>query len=130
MTPEQIEKLGVVTQAAQPIEYREETAGYGVVVAARGHRTGGGRDLTTAQATERQSRSALARAKRLSGTPGAVSADVEETAARQAAVDAAALTLAMQRLSSTLGMNPPWKNRRRTTPRCRTWPPAGSSWCA
>jgi hypothetical protein len=51
----------------------------------------------------------LSRAKRLSGTPGAVSADVEETAANKAEVDSAALTLTRQRMSSTLGMNPPWK---------------------
>jgi multidrug efflux pump subunit AcrA (membrane-fusion protein) len=37
-----------------------------------------------------------------------MSADVEETNARQAAVDAAALALARQRLSATFGQNPPW----------------------
>jgi hypothetical protein len=108
LTPEQIEKLGVVTDTVKPIDYTEETAGYGVVVP---HETiaQAAAELVTAQVTEKQSQSALSRAKRLSGTPGAVSADVEETAARQAAVDAAALTLTIQRMSSTLGMNPPWK---------------------
>jgi hypothetical protein len=108
LTPEQIEKLGVVTEAVQSIDYREETAGYGVVVPHEAIAQAAA-EIVTAQATERQSQSALSRAKRLSGTPGAVSADVEETAARQAAVDSAALTLAVQRMSGALGMNPPWK---------------------
>ncbi len=68
-------------------------------------------ELATARATEQQSRSALKRAQQLSGTPGAVSADVEEAAAQKAAVDAAAMTLTTERLTSTLGMNPPWQNR-------------------
>jgi hypothetical protein len=108
LTPEQVEKLGLTTQTAQSTEYRDETAGYGVVVA---HETVAQAvaELATAQATERQSRSALSRAQRLSGTPGAVSADVEETATRQAAVDAAALRLTTQRLATTLGLSPPWK---------------------
>lgn len=108
LTPEQIEKLGVTTEAARSIDYTEETAGYGVVVAHEAIAQAAA-ELVTAQATEKQSQSALSRAKRLSGTPGAVSADVEETAARQAAVDSAALTLTIQRMSSTLGLNPPWK---------------------
>ena len=109
MTPDQVEKLGVVTQAAAATDYSEEAAGFGVVV---NHETiaQAAAELATAQATERLSRSSLARAKKLSGTPGAVSADVEETAAQKAEVDAAALTLTTRRLSSMLGMNPPWKN--------------------
>jgi hypothetical protein len=108
LTPEQIEKLGVATETVQSTDYTEETAGYGVVVAHEAIAQAAA-ELVTAQATARLSQSALARAKRLSGTPGAVSADVEETAANKAEVDAAALTLTMQRMSSTLGMNPPWK---------------------
>jgi hypothetical protein len=90
------------------IDYAEESAGYGVVVP---HETiaQAAAEIATAQATERFSQSALKRAKRLSGTPGAVSLDVEETAAHQAAVDSAALTLATQRMSGALGMSPPWK---------------------
>jgi hypothetical protein len=109
LTPEQIEKLGIVTQVAQSTDYSEEAAGFGVVIS---HETiaQGAAELATAQATERLSRSALQRAKKLTGTPGAVSADAEETAAQKAEVDAAALTLTTRRLSSTLGMNPPWKN--------------------
>jgi len=109
LTPDQVEKLGVATQPARAIEYREEAAGYGVVV---NHESiaQAAAELATAQATERLSRSALLRAKKLEGTPGAVSADVEETAAQKAQVDAAALTLTTRRLSSMFGMKPPWSN--------------------
>jgi hypothetical protein len=109
LTPDQIEKLGVATQPARAIEYREEAAGYGVVV---NHDSiaQAAAELATAQATERLSRSALLRASKLDGTPGAVSADVEETAAQKAQVDAAALTLTTRRLSSMFGMKPPWRN--------------------
>jgi hypothetical protein len=109
LTPEQVEKLGIATQPAQAMQYRQEAAGYGVVV---NHDTiaQAAAELVTAQATERLSRSALSRAKKLAGTPGAVSADVEEAAAQKAEIDAAALTLTNQRLSSTLGMRPPWKS--------------------
>ena len=108
LTAEQMEKLGVVAKAPAAAEYRKETPGYGVVVP---HETlaQAVAELTTAEATAQQSRAALARTKRLAGTPGAVSADVEETAARQAAVDEAALTLTNQRLASIVGMKPPWK---------------------
>jgi hypothetical protein len=43
------------------------------------------------------------------GTPGALSAEVEETASRQSAADAAAQVLAAQRLSAIIGLNPAWK---------------------
>jgi hypothetical protein len=109
LTPDQVEKLGIVTQPAQSIDYSNEAAGYGIVV---NHEliAQAAAELATAQATAQLSRSALLRAQKLAGTPGAVSADVEETAAQKAAVDAAALTLTTQRLSSTLGMSPPWKS--------------------
>ena len=110
LTPAQIEKLGLVTQPAQPTQYSQHANGYGLVVS---HDTiaQAVAELTTARATEQQSRSALKRAQQLSGTPGAVSADVEEAAAQKAAVDAAAMTLTAERLTSILGMNPPWQNR-------------------
>jgi hypothetical protein len=109
LTPEQIEKLGLVVRAAQSIQHREETPGYGVVIS-HDIVAQAAADRVTAQATARLSQSALARARKLSGTPGAVSADVEETAAQKAEIDAAALTATDQKLSSILGMNPPWKN--------------------
>lgn len=109
LTPDQVEKLGVATQPARAIEYREEAAGYGVVV---NHESiaQAAAELATAQAAERLSSSALLRAKKLDGTTGAVSADVEDTAVQKAQVDAAALTLTTRRLSSMFGMKPPWSS--------------------
>ncbi len=109
LTPEQVEKIGLQTEEVKAAEYAEETAGYGTVIP-REAIAQATAELATAQATEKQSRSALARTRRLSGTPGAMSADVEETNARQAAVDTAALTLAKQRLSATFGQKAPWSN--------------------
>jgi hypothetical protein len=107
LTPEQTEKIGLETEEVKSTNYAEETAGYGTVVPHEAIATGVA-ELATATATEEQSRSALARTKRLSGTPGAMSADVEEAASQKAAVDSAALMLAKQRLSSTYGQRPPW----------------------
>jgi len=109
LSPEQIEKIGLQTDAAKAVDYAEETSGYGTVIPHESIAQAVA-ELTTAQAAEKQSRSALARTQRLSGTPGAMSADVEETNARQLGVDAAALNLAKQRLSATFGQKPPWSN--------------------
>jgi hypothetical protein len=107
LTAEQIEKIGLQTEALQAVDYAEETAGYGTVIP---HETisQAVAELRTAQAAEQQSRAALARTQRLSGTAGAMSADVEEANSRQVAVDTAALNLAQQRLSSSFGQKPPW----------------------
>jgi hypothetical protein len=109
LSPEQIEKIGVQTDAVKAVDYAEETAGYGTVIPHESIAQAVA-ELATAQAAEKQSRSALARTQRLSGTPGAMSADVEETNTRQLAVDTAALNLAKQRLSATFGQKPPWSN--------------------
>lgn len=108
LTPEQIAKLGLVTETAKTVDYLDEAPGYGVVMSHEAIAQAAA-ELATAHATERMSRSALARAQKLSGTPGAVSADVEETAAQKAQIDAAALALTSQKLSSVLGTRPPWK---------------------
>jgi hypothetical protein len=107
LTPAQIEKVGLQTQALQTVDYAEETPGYGMVIPHEAIAQAVA-ELSTAQAAEKQSRSALGRAQRLSGTPGAMSADVEETNARQLAVDTAALNLAKQRLSASFGRSAPW----------------------
>ena len=109
LTPGQAEKLGLVTQPARPTEYSRQVSGYGFVI---GHETiaQAVAELATTRATEQLSRSVLRRAQQLSGTPGAVSADVEEAAVRQAAVDRAALELARERLSTMVGRNPPWRD--------------------
>ena len=109
LTPAQIEKMGLVTRAARTIRYTRQTAGFGLVVAHDAIAQAAA-ELASAQATARLSRSALERTRKLDGTPGAVSADVEETAAEKGAVDQAALNLTRQRLSGAFGMNPPWKD--------------------
>jgi hypothetical protein len=108
LTTEQVDKLGIATEAAKAVDYTAETSGYGVVVP---HDTiaSAVAELTTAQLTEKQTHAALARAQSLEGTPGALSAEVEETASRQSAADAAAQLLAAQRLSAVIGLNPAWK---------------------
>ena len=109
LTPDKSKNWASSRNRRKRSTYSEEASGFGVVV---NHETiaQAVAELATAKATERLSRSSLSRAQKLDGTPGAVSADVEEAAAQKAEVDAAALTLTSRRLSSTLGMNPPWKN--------------------
>ncbi len=107
LTAEQIEKIGLQTAAVGTVDYAEETAAYGSVIPHESIASSVA-ELATAEAAEKQSRSALARTQRLAGTAGALSADVEETNVRQLAVDTAALNLAKQRLSATFGQKPPW----------------------
>jgi hypothetical protein len=109
LTSEQVGKMGILTTPAKAASYTPEAAGYAVVVAHEGLAQGVA-DLVAALAVERQSGAALARAQRLAGTPGAVPADAQESAMRQAAVDQAALKLARQRLTAILGQKPPWKD--------------------
>jgi len=109
LKPEEIEKMGLVTTEARAITSEPEAAGFGVVAAHETIATAVA-ELRTSIAAARQSHSALQRSKRLAGTPGAMPADTQETAERQASTDQAALELARQRLSSTFGQNPPWKN--------------------
>jgi hypothetical protein len=109
LTPEQLEKLGVTTQPAQAIEYREESIGYGVVLDHQAIAQAVA-DLRTAEAAAQFSKASLERARQLHGTQGAISADLEQTAEQKAAVDSAALTLTTEKLSSTWGMKPPWKD--------------------
>jgi hypothetical protein len=107
LSPQQAEKIGLITITVESSEYAEQATGYGSVVA-HDSIAQGLAELISAQAAQKQSRSALERTRRLAGTAGAVSADIEEASARQAEVDDAALTLARQRLSATFGLKPPW----------------------
>lgn len=108
LKPEEIEKMGIVTTDAPAITSEPEVSGFAVVMAHETVATAVA-EIRTALAAERQSRSALERSKRLAGTPGAMPAETQETAERQAVADQAALELARQRLSSTFGQSPPWK---------------------
>jgi hypothetical protein len=102
LSAEQVAKMGVATQVVSSLDYRDEIAGYGVVVPHDTIATAVA-ELTSAQAAQEQSRAAAARAQRLAGTPGAMSADAVESAARQNATDTAAVVLAQRRLSSVVG---------------------------
>jgi hypothetical protein len=107
LKPEEVEKLGIQTTPAQQITSAPEASGFAVVLA---HETIAQAlaELRTATAAARQSRAALARVKRLAGTPGAMPAETVEGAEEKAAADQATLDLARQRLSSTFGQNPRW----------------------
>ena len=108
LKPQEVEKMGIVTTAAAAALHTPEATGYGMVIA---HETiaQGVAEVETAAAVERQSRAMLERGQRLAGTPGAMPLETQEGAQRQSVVDQAALQLARRRLSSTFGLNPPWK---------------------
>jgi hypothetical protein len=108
LKPEEIEAMGITTTEAQPLLSAPEVQGFGVVMAHETIATAVA-EVRTAIASERASHAALERTRRLSGTPGAMPAETQEAAERQAIVEQAALELARQRLSSSFGLNPPWK---------------------
>jgi hypothetical protein len=103
---DQAAKLGILTQPAQAGDYTPEVGGFGVVIA-HDAIAAAVAELTTARAAAVQSRAAAARAQRLAGTPGAMSGDAAELAARQVAADEAALQLAERRLSTVIGAGAP-----------------------
>jgi len=105
---EEIEKAGIKTTTLAATSHAPESTGYAVVIT-RETIAQAVADLTSAAAVERQSRSALTRARSLAGTPGAMPIEAQEAAERQAAVDHAAFVLAGRRLSSTYGQGSPWK---------------------
>jgi hypothetical protein len=106
LSAEQVDKLGVVTQQARATDYTSQVVGYGLVITHDAIATAVA-ELETAQAAQDQSRAAAARAQRLAGTPGAMSADTVETSVRQVATDTAARALAEHRLSGLIGAGPP-----------------------
>jgi len=108
LKPEEVEAMGITTTAAASLQSAPEVQGFGVVLAHETIATAVA-EVRTATAAERQSRAALERTHRLAGTPGAMPAETQETAERQAIADQAALELAKQKLSSSFGLNPPWK---------------------
>jgi hypothetical protein len=113
LTPEEVEKMGLVTTAAVGAKHAPDSAGFGVVLTQETVAQAGAA-LATAVAVERQSASAFQRGKRLAGTPGAIQVDAQEAAERQAIVDRAALELVRRRLSSTFGQSPPWKDNEKS----------------
>ena len=110
LTPEEIAKLGIATTAAASVRYVPVKQGFGVVLSHDAIAQAVS-DVATAQAGVRLSQAALARVARLDGTAGAQSAEAHESAARQAAVDTAALRLAEAKSSAMFGQRPPWAGR-------------------
>lgn len=107
VTEEQARNIGLKTATPKSAQYADEAPGYGSILAHE-NIAAAVAEVATAEAAEKQSQSALARTRRLAGTPGALSSDVEEANVRQAAVDDTALSLARQRLTASLGQDPPW----------------------
>ena len=103
---EQREKIGLETAAVKESSFLAESPGYGVVQSHESIAVASA-EVATAQAAARQSRAALTRTQGLANTPGALPAETAETAERQAAADAAALTLAERKLSALLGQGAP-----------------------
>ena len=103
------QKLGVATVELKAASWSAEINGFAVVVSHDGIAQAVA-ELASAQAAERQSRAAAARAHELAGSAGALSLETAESAERQAALDAAALALAERRLSSVIGEHPVWLN--------------------
>lgn len=109
LKPAQVETMGIETAPAQATDSAPEVQGFGVVLPHETIATAVA-EVRTAIAAERQSHAALERTRRLAGTPGAMPAEAQETAERQAIADQAALELARRKLSSSFGLNPPWKS--------------------
>jgi hypothetical protein len=110
LTEEEVAKLGIATTAAAAIQYVPAKQGFGVVLNHDAIAQAVA-DVATAQAGVQLSQAVLARIARLEGTAGAQSAEARESAARQAAVDAAALRLAQAKSSAIFGQRPPWAGR-------------------
>ena len=110
LKPEEVEKMGIVTAEAKTTMHAPEAIGFGVVLPHESLATAVA-ELETAAAAEHQSRAALGRTQRLTGTAGAMPADTEEGLQRQAAIDQVALELAHRKLSAAFGQNSPWKNQ-------------------
>jgi hypothetical protein len=108
LTEEQIEKIGIKVAPAKVVAHTPEVLGFGVVIS-HDALAQAVSEITTAKAAVNQSRAAQARVKRLEGTPGAFGTEAQETAERQALIDAAALALAQQKLSVALGESSAWQ---------------------
>jgi hypothetical protein len=110
LKPAEVKTMGIEVIAARPATHVPETSGFGVVSPHEAVAQALS-ELETTEATQRQSRAALARAQGLASTPGALPADSTESAERQAAIDAAAARLARRRLTASFGQSAPWGDR-------------------
>jgi hypothetical protein len=103
LTPEQAARIGIVTTAVQSARYTRTAEGFGAILS-HDVVAQAAAELHTSVAASRLSDAALARAKGLAGTPGALGADAVENAERQQAADQSAVQLARRKLTSLLGV--------------------------
>jgi hypothetical protein len=103
LTPEQAARIGIVTTPVQSARYAGTAEGFGAILS-HDVVAQAAAELHTSVAASRLSDAALARAKRLAGTPGALGADAVENAERQQAADQSAVQLARRKLTSLLGV--------------------------
>ena len=109
LTPEQAAKIGLVTTPVQSARYAGTAEGFGAILS-HDVVAQAAAELHTSVAASRLSDAALARAKRLAGTPGALGADAVENAERQQAADQSAVQLARRKLTSLLGVAFPFQD--------------------
>ena len=107
-------RLGIRTAPLQTAQYRNETSGFGVVLAFDTLAQTDA-DLTTAESAAANSRAAADRARALFAADVAVSRQTVEAAERQAAADAAQLALAERKAVAAWGQGAPWR-----TPQARS----------
>jgi hypothetical protein len=105
-----IERFGIMTMPLEAAQFRAETNGYGVVMAFDALAQTDA-DLTTAETAAQASQAALARARGLFAAEVSVSRQTVEAADRQAAADAAQVSLAQRRAAALWGPGVPWRNR-------------------
>jgi hypothetical protein len=104
-----VARLGIATAPLEAAQFRAETSGFGVVMAFD-MLAQTDADIATAESAVEASRASLARARGLFAADVSVSRQTVEAAERQAAADAAQLTLAQRRAVSLWGQGVPWTN--------------------
>jgi hypothetical protein len=107
LTAAELANLQIAVTPVAGVSYRPDSVGLGIVLGHEGVAQAVS-ELETTAAAARQSGSALARAKRLAGGPGALGLDAVDVAARQFAADQASLALARRKLAATVGLHFPW----------------------
>ena len=104
-----VARLGIVTAAVQPSEYRGETSGFGLVMPfdtlAQTYS-----DLATAESAVQTSKAALDRARSLFAADVSVSRQTVEAAERQEVADSAQLSLVQRKGETQWGQGTPWRS--------------------
>src|SRR5689334_21220972 len=105
-----VKALGIQTVAVQAATYQRDVRGFGVVTPLDTIAQSDA-EYMTASAAALQSGAAAARARSLgTGEEAAVSREVVEAAASEAAADQAALALARRKADAAFGIHAPWHN--------------------